>query len=74
MIREWCQSKNLEHIGWTDHTEQELLAHECDYLFSLANLRILSDKILGIARISAINFHDGPLPGYTGVNPELGNN
>ena len=68
MIREWCQSKNLEHIGWTDHTEQELLAHECDYLFSLANLRILSDKILGIARISAINFHDGPLPGYTGVN------
>lgn len=38
-----------------------------DILLSIANLRILPDALLDRADI-AINFHDGPLPDYAGLN------
>ena len=34
------------------------------YLFSITNLTILPDEILNLPSEGAINFHDGPLPGY----------
>ncbi|MER7504677.1 amino acid adenylation domain-containing protein, partial [Nonomuraea pusilla] len=37
-----------------------------DYLFSVVNFRILSGDVLDLPRIAAINFHDGPLPRYSG--------
>jgi natural product biosynthesis luciferase-like monooxygenase protein len=41
--------------------------HPADVLFSVANLRVLSASVL--ERVStAINFHDGPLPAYAGLN------
>ncbi|UVO51484.1 LLM class flavin-dependent oxidoreductase [Sphingomonas sp. SUN019] len=39
-----------------------------DYLFSITNLSVLSPDILALPRVAAINFHDGPLPGYSGLN------
>ncbi len=39
-----------------------------DYLFSVANLRVLPADLIGRARQLAINFHDGPLPRYAGLN------
>ena len=39
-----------------------------DYLFSIANLRVLPAALIGRARKLAINFHDGPLPRYAGLN------
>ncbi len=39
-----------------------------DYLFSIANLAILSPEVLALPRLAAINFHDGPLPGAAGIN------
>jgi natural product biosynthesis luciferase-like monooxygenase protein len=38
-----------------------------DVLFSVAYLRMVPDRVLDMARI-AINFHDGPLPTYAGLN------
>ncbi|MEP1124960.1 MAG: MupA/Atu3671 family FMN-dependent luciferase-like monooxygenase [Ilumatobacter sp.] len=38
-----------------------------DILLSIANLRILPDALLDRADM-AVNFHDGPLPGYAGLN------
>ncbi len=41
--------------------------HPADVLLSIANLRVIPDDVL--ARVdTAINFHDGPLPGYAGLN------
>ncbi|MGR3501867.1 MupA/Atu3671 family FMN-dependent luciferase-like monooxygenase [Pseudaestuariivita sp.] len=40
---------------------------EVDWLFSIANLRLLPDTVLAKAT-GAINFHDGPLPRYAGLN------
>ncbi|MFD4301743.1 amino acid adenylation domain-containing protein [Streptomyces albidoflavus] len=37
-----------------------------DYLFSMVNFRILRAEVLTLPRIAAINFHDGPLPRYSG--------
>ncbi|MFB8077346.1 amino acid adenylation domain-containing protein [Streptomyces sp. NPDC056013] len=37
-----------------------------DYLFSMVNFRILPGAVLDLPKIAAINFHDGPLPRYSG--------
>lgn len=39
-----------------------------DYLFSITNLEILSPDVLALGTRAAINFHDGPLPAYAGLN------
>ena len=39
-----------------------------DWLFSIANLAIVPDAVLAKATSGAINFHDGPLPRYAGLN------
>ncbi|MEM9070569.1 MAG: MupA/Atu3671 family FMN-dependent luciferase-like monooxygenase [Myxococcota bacterium] len=44
------------------------ITEEVDWFFSIANLRIISDDVLAKAKRGAINFHDGPLPAYAGVN------
>ncbi len=67
-IQSWCQTKDITCLPWTDSTESTLLTTPCDYLFSLANLRIISDALISVATTAAINFHDGPLPDYSGVN------
>ena len=39
-----------------------------DWFFSIANLRIVPDRVWQQARRGAVNFHDGPLPRYAGLN------
>ncbi|MFC6584912.1 MupA/Atu3671 family FMN-dependent luciferase-like monooxygenase [Sulfitobacter aestuariivivens] len=41
---------------------------QADWLLSIANLRIIPDAVLAIPAKGAINFHDGPLPRYAGLN------
>ena len=41
--------------------------HPADVLFSVAYLRMVPDDVLARVLV-AINFHDGPLPGYAGLN------
>ena len=39
-----------------------------DWLFSVANLEMIPASVLARARTGAVNFHDGPLPAYAGLN------
>ena len=39
-----------------------------DYLFSITNLAVLPAEVLELASRAAVNFHDGPLPAYAGLN------
>lgn len=39
-----------------------------DDLYSITNLSVLSPRILALPTGHAINFHDGPLPAYAGLN------
>ncbi|WP_323781262.1 MupA/Atu3671 family FMN-dependent luciferase-like monooxygenase [Thalassovita sp.] len=39
-----------------------------DWLLSIANLDIIPDDVLTLPTKGAVNFHDGPLPAYAGLN------
>lgn len=41
---------------------------KADWLLSIANLRLIPDEVLALPSKGAINFHDGPLPRYAGLN------
>ncbi|MET0379611.1 MAG: formyltransferase family protein, partial [Spongiibacteraceae bacterium] len=64
-IVDWCDAKKIFHCA--DFSQLQDIA-DCDYLFSITNLKMLPDWLLAKARLQAINFHDGPLPRYAGLN------
>jgi natural product biosynthesis luciferase-like monooxygenase protein len=39
-----------------------------DWVLSVANLSVVPEPVLRLARKGGVNFHDGPLPGYAGLN------
>ena len=39
-----------------------------DWLLSIANLRVVPREVLALPKRGAVNFHDGPLPRYGGLN------
>lgn len=39
-----------------------------EYLFSITHLALIPDDVLALPTLGAINFHDGPLPNYGGLN------
>jgi methionyl-tRNA formyltransferase len=43
-------------------------AEPFEWLFSIANLSIIPDDVLALPTKGSINFHDGPLPRYAGLN------
>jgi natural product biosynthesis luciferase-like monooxygenase protein len=40
----------------------------CDWLLSVANLSLVPRHVRALATRGAVNFHDGPLPRYAGLN------
>jgi natural product biosynthesis luciferase-like monooxygenase protein len=64
-IIDWARDKAISHLSDARQIEG---AEAFDYLFSIANLNILPNSILALPQQGAINFHDGPLPRYPGLN------
>lgn len=63
-IREWAARKEIPVFA--DYSQVDIVS--VDWLFSVANLKMLPASFLKIAKIGALNFHDGPLPCYAGLN------
>lgn len=66
-VADWARRSDLtlfERAG--DLLDADLGA--VDYLFSITNLSLLSPDVLALAQRGAVNFHDGPLPAYAGLN------
>ena len=71
-------SRNADVIAWANEAGIAVVAPAAglegrltpgfDWLFSIANLSVLPDAVLAMARKGAVNFHDGPLPRYAGLN------
>lgn len=65
-VAAWARDAGLDVLGdvgaLADREEQ------VDWLFSIANLDMVPDAALRLARLGGINFHDGPLPRYAGLN------
>ncbi|OBY24558.1 MupA/Atu3671 family FMN-dependent luciferase-like monooxygenase [Leisingera sp. JC1] len=62
-IRAWAADKGLVVLS----TPAEL-SGGFDWLLSIANLTVIPDTVLTQAAKGAVNFHDGPLPRYAGLN------
>ena len=67
-IVKWAHSQNLTVINPDEGIARQLQNHSFDWLFSIANLSIIPDEVLTQATLGAVNFHDGPLPEYSGLN------
>ncbi len=70
-VADWATSKGYATVdasgpasSWCD----ELAAHDFDWLLSITHLALLPDEVVALPKKGAINFHDGPLPGYAGLN------
>lgn len=66
-IRSWAHEQGLPVVtpgpGLAGRLEPGF-----DWLLSIANLSVLPDNVLAMARRGAVNFHDGPLPRNAGLN------
>lgn len=64
----WAAEHGIAGYRVDDAWVSALRTDQFDYLFSITNLTMLPPDILALPRIGAINFHDGPLPRYAGLN------
>jgi natural product biosynthesis luciferase-like monooxygenase protein len=67
-ILQWADAKGVQTVRLDAESGIEVPAGEFDYLFSVANLRVLPAALIARARKLAVNFHDAPLPRYAGLN------
>jgi len=66
-VRDWAKAKDITVLDKpADVAATELPSF--DWLLSIANLRIIPDAALNRPAKGAVNFHDGPLPRYAGLN------
>jgi len=67
-VRRWAASQKLTLFS----DPSQLLSAEAPrgfaYLFSITNLEVLAPEVIALPTRAAINFHDGPLPEYAGLN------
>jgi natural product biosynthesis luciferase-like monooxygenase protein len=69
-LRDWATQRGLR----VEAMPEALLAAppaDIDWLFAITWLKPLSPATLALARRGAINFHDGPLPRYAGLNTPI---
>ena len=67
-VRRHCAEQGLRCLDGNSDFAAALAAEAFDHLFAITWLRLLSPAVLQMAKHSTINFHDGPLPRYAGLN------
>jgi len=67
-VLQWAQANGVDCVTLQEGVAVQLPPVQFDYLFSIANLRVLPGQLIQRAAKLAINFHDGPLPRYAGLN------
>lgn len=67
----WARGHAIEVVPATSDYARVLQALEFDYLFAITHLALIPDNAVNTPRKGAINFHDGPLPMYAGLNTPM---
>lgn len=67
-IASWARTHDLPVLAPDSDLETKLAPYAYDWLFSIANLRKVPEGVWRRAREGSANFHDGPLPRYSGLN------
>lgn len=68
LVADWARRAGIPMFDWPAESNPDLGPSEFDYLFSIANLRVIPRRILARASRCAVNFHDSVLPAYAGLN------
>ena len=67
-VRRACVEQGVRHLDANGDIAAQLAGETFDHLFAITWLRLLPAAVLQMPRAGAINFHDGPLPRYAGLN------
>ena len=67
-VRDWALGAGLRVDAPGAGLEARLAGVGCDWLLSVANLSLVPAGVRALAARGAVNFHDGPLPRYAGLN------
>ncbi|MBO9436734.1 LLM class flavin-dependent oxidoreductase [Ruegeria sp. R13_0] len=67
-VEAWAQSHSLPLHAPGQDLSNRIEGASFDWLLSIANLDLLPQTLLDKASKGAVNFHDGPLPRYAGLN------
>lgn len=67
-VRDWAEGRGVPVVRRISDLADLVPAGGAYWLLSIANLQILPQAVLDLAARGAINFHDGPLPEYAGLN------
>ena len=67
-VQRWAKEQRISCIAPARDLAAQLSLTPFDYLFSVAYLSVIPPAVLTLPRRGAINFHDGPLPDYAGLN------
>jgi amino acid adenylation domain-containing protein len=67
-IKTWAEEKGIPNLAPGPDLAMTLDRQPFDYLFSITHLSIIPAEILALPRKGAVNFHNGPLPKYAGLN------
>ncbi len=70
-IRRWASQRGIRLLDNAQSILSSQDLHPFDYLFSITNLSVLPPEVLALPAVAAINFHDGPLPAYGGLNTPI---
>jgi natural product biosynthesis luciferase-like monooxygenase protein len=67
-VQAWAKAAGLPLLAAGGDYAAELSGRGFDYLFAITYLKIIPKAVLALPKRGAINFHDGPLPRYAGLN------
>ncbi|MEO9651778.1 MAG: MupA/Atu3671 family FMN-dependent luciferase-like monooxygenase [Roseobacter sp.] len=70
-VKTWAVGRNLQVEPPGAGLADRLAGISFDWLLSIANLDIIPRAILEMPTRGAVNFHDGPLPDYAGLNAPI---
>ena len=68
LVQSWAHRQGVRLLERGADTERKLEEEKFDWLFSIANLKMLPKGVWGRAHKGTANFHDGPLPLFAGLN------
>jgi len=66
-LRQWARARNIP-VFERGSSRPWLAREEYDVLLSVTHPSLIPPACIGRAKLAALNFHDGPLPRYAGMN------
>ena len=67
-VESWANQAGIRVYSSDADLAETISGQKFDWLLSIANLDLIPDALLALPARGAVNFHDGPLPRYAGLN------